>query len=310
MSNKIIPIVFSTDDNYVLPLSVAIQSLKNTLSEGYSLKIYIFHENLSDESCKKLTLLKRDKCDIIFYNEFKELDNLNLNTIGRMTKATYFRLYACEVLKEYKKIVYLDCDILVQQSIGELYNIDIKDYLIAGVYDWGFSRQNMIVADDYVNAGVLLFNVEKYNLGNCKDKSIDYIKNNPNLPWMDQDIINAVCHGQIKNIDNKFDFMTFFVYDYKKQKSVLKEELKYQQIKSVKDIVLIHYTGQKPWNIKNIPLSDKWWKVVKTLPKELQKDIKNKYKPKKVYGKIGYFFHKISVKLKLILTKGKNQNAK
>ncbi len=216
----------------------------------------------------------------------------------------YFRLYACKILKNYDKIIYLDCDVLVNRSISEFYNIQVENYLMAGVYDWGFIRQGEEVNSDYINSGVILFNVKECNNFDFAEKCLSYIKSHPVLPWLDQEVINNVSTGSIKNVGNEFDFMTFYVYDYKKQKSRLKQELKYQKLKSVKDIVVIHYTGEKPWNIKNLPLSNLWWKTVKTLPKDIKKEIKNKYKPQKVYGKIGYFFHKVSVKLKMIKNKG------
>ena len=304
MSDKIIPIVFSTDDNYVLPLSVAIQSIKNTIKSSFVLKIYVLCESLTEKSIATLKLLQSDNCEINIINLYEYVKNVNFIVHGRLTRAMYFRLYACKILKNYDKIIYLDCDVLVNRSISEFYNIQVENYLMAGVYDWGFIRQGEEVNSDYINSGVILFNVKECNNFDFAEKCLSYIKSHPVLPWLDQEVINNVSTGSIKNVGNEFDFMTFYVYDYKKQKSRLKQELKYQKLKSVKDIVVIHYTGEKPWNIKNLPLSNLWWKTVKTLPKDIKKEIKNKYKPQKVYGKIGYFFHKVSVKLKMIKNKG------
>ncbi len=129
------------------------------------------------------------------------------------------------------------------------------------------------------------------------------MKDHTSLGWLDQDVVNGVCKGQIKNVGNEFDFMTFYCYDKIKKKSLLKQELSYQNVNSVKDIIIIHYTGDKPWNYINVPLSSLWWREVKNLPKELKCDLKKKYKPKKYYKKVGYFFHKIAVKLGLIFNK-------
>ena len=304
MDEKIIPIVFSTDDNYVLPLTVAIQSIKNTIKSSFVLKIYVLCESLTEKSIATLKLLQSDNCEINIINLYEYVKNVNFIVHGRLTRAMYFRLYACKILKNYDKIIYLDCDVLVNRSISEFYNIQVENYLMAGVDDWGFIRQGEEVNSDYINSGVILFNVKECNNFDFAEKCLSYIKSHPVLPWLDQEVINNVSTGSIKNVGNEFDFMTFYVYDYKKQKSRLKQELKYQKLKSVKDIVVIHYTGEKPWNIKNLPLSNLWWKTVKTLPKDIKKEIKNKYKPQKVYGKIGYFFHKVSVKLKMIKNKG------
>ncbi len=304
MSDKIIPIVFSTDDNYVLPLSVAIQSIKNTIKSSFVLKIYVLCESLIEKSIDTLKLLQSDNCEINIKNISEFTNGINFITHGRLNKTTWYRIYACELFKGFDKILYLDCDVLINKSISDLFKIDVKNYLLCGVYDWGFIRQDIFVTKDYVNAGVILFNVKECNNFDFSEKCLTYASEHSKLPWMDQDVINNVSTGRIKNVGNEFDFMTFYVYDYKKQKSRLKQELKYQKLKSVKDIVVIHYTGEKPWKIKNLPLSNLWWKTVKTLPTDIKKEIKNKYKPQKVYGKIGYFFHKVSVKLKMIKNKG------
>lgn len=303
MKKEIIPIVFSTDDNYVLPLSVAIQSIKSTLDGNYFLEIFVFQENLQESSINKLNLLKDEICNINFVDMSKYVNNLTFITHGRMTKASFYRIYATTILKDYEKIIYLDCDILANKSIHTLYCTDITSLLVAGVYDWGFIRQDIVVADDYFNAGVILFNVKNCNEFLFKEKCLEYLKQNPNLPWMDQDLLNAIAIGHVKLIGNEFDFMTFYCYDKEKHKDRLKEELKYQKVKSVKDIVIIHYTGDKPWNYKNVPLANLWWKQVAKLPKTLRKELKSKYKPKKYYGKVGYFFHKILVKFKMVVSK-------
>ena len=287
MSDKIIPIVFSTDDNYVLPLSVAIQSIKNTIKSSFVLKIYVLCESLTEKSIDTLKLLQSDNCEINIKNISEFTNGINFITHGRLNKTTWYRIYACELFKGFDKILYLDCDVLINKSISDLFKIDVKNYLLCGVYDWGFIRQDIFVTKDYVNAGVILFNVKECNNFDFSEKCLTYASEHSKLPWMDQDVINNVSTGRIKNVGNEFDFMTFYVYDYKKQKSRLKQELKYQKLKSVKDIVVIHYTGEKPWKIKNLPLSNLWWKTVKTLPTDIKKEIKNKYGNKPIIYFVG-----------------------
>ena len=50
----IIPIVFATDDNYVLPLSVAIKSLLDTKNKKDEYIVYVFHNGLSDSNINLL----------------------------------------------------------------------------------------------------------------------------------------------------------------------------------------------------------------------------------------------------------------
>ena len=52
----IIPIVFATDDNYVLPLCVAIKSIIDHKSKKDDYNIYVFHGGLREENIKLIKL--------------------------------------------------------------------------------------------------------------------------------------------------------------------------------------------------------------------------------------------------------------
>ena len=59
-------------------------------------------------------------------------------------------------------------------------------------------------------------------------------------------------------------------FNYDTCTSNLKAELKGQKVEKVKNIVIMHYAYLKAWTFPKLPLSNLWWKVVKTLPKDLQ----------------------------------------
>ena len=44
-------------------------------------------------------------------------------------------------MPDYNKILYLDCDIIVNSDISELYNINIDDYMLAAAQDPDFLGQ-------------------------------------------------------------------------------------------------------------------------------------------------------------------------
>ncbi len=50
MEKRIVPIVFATDDNYVLPLAVAIKSMLDHKNSNDEYRIYIFCDKLSEKS--------------------------------------------------------------------------------------------------------------------------------------------------------------------------------------------------------------------------------------------------------------------
>jgi lipopolysaccharide biosynthesis glycosyltransferase len=71
---------------------------------------------------------------------------------------TLLRLLADMIDGMPDKLLYLDADIMFNRDICELYNIDIKDYEYAAARD---HYGKFLKAPNYINAGVLLFNMQK-----------------------------------------------------------------------------------------------------------------------------------------------------
>lgn len=71
---------------------------------------------------------------------------------------TLLRLFADQVPGMPDKILYLDIDIMFNRDITLLYNIDISDYEYAAARD---HYGKYLINPNYINAGVLLFNLKK-----------------------------------------------------------------------------------------------------------------------------------------------------
>lgn len=306
----IIPVVFATDDNYVLPLAVAIQSLKKNKKKNIFLKIHIFYNKLSIDSKKLLLNLKSDDCDLIFLDissSFKgnEFFMSKTELTKHISIATYFRLFAPIVLSQYEKIIYLDCDIVVKCCLSEIFVLDLQGNLIGGVIHDGSEETK------YINAGVLIFNVKNYIKENVYEKCLNYIQTE-NPTFMDQDAINYVCKGRILFYKNVYNFVSTIIYS---KKSILTNK-----VFKEKDIKILHYLShKKPWTHKYAPFGKIWWNYAKQTPKPIKTQIKAKYtnlnKEKINYfwykyyfgSKLKKFFILARVKLSLVLKKIKKK---
>ena len=83
----------------------------------------------------------------------------NQNT--RFTPYALIRLYADEIPDLPDRLLYLDDDIIVRQSITDFYNQDLTNVEFVGVLDY-YGRwfyHDEFKAFDYVNSGVLLLNM-------------------------------------------------------------------------------------------------------------------------------------------------------
>ena len=205
-----INVCISCDDNYAKYAGVVVASvLTNAATDDY-IVFYILDGGISSDNKDKILSLKSIKnCDINFVSINSELfeDYAKVKTHKYISIATYYRLKAPSLLPDIDKIIYLDCDVAVNTSLKTLFDVDLKDYLIAGVQD---NKRRMVKENpQYVNAGVLVFNLELMRKNNTESKFYEYTKDNIHtITKGDQEIINEVCKGKIKVVEPEWNVQT------------------------------------------------------------------------------------------------------
>lgn len=107
------------------------------------------------------------------------------NETAYCTPYTLLRLLADEVENMPSKLLYLDIDMMVADDIEKLYNIDVSDYEYAAVRE---KYGSWLIRADYINAGMLLLNMEKIKETKLLEKARNLIKNKKML-FADQDAI-------------------------------------------------------------------------------------------------------------------------
>jgi len=117
---------------------------------------------------------------------------------------TLIRLFADLIPDFPSKFLYLDIDIMFNRDITLLYDIDITDYEYAAAND---HYGKYLIRPDYINAGVLLFNLDKCRETKLFDKARNQIKTKKWL-FADQD---ALWHSTTKKklISQKFNDQKF-----------------------------------------------------------------------------------------------------
>lgn len=203
------------DGHYSVWVGTVMQSiLEHTDSR---ICFHILHdETVSEENKRKLKQVANQKggsiqfhfIDTSIFDDVKE-------RLHRFTVGTMFRLMLPEILPNLDKIIYLDADLFVNLDIKELWNIDISNYFVAGVRDYGTChhsftpypvREGMVDRQNYINAGVLILNLDKIrSYGNMKNQSIQYLIDNPESSLFDQDALNVIYKNSILLLDEKWN---------------------------------------------------------------------------------------------------------
>ncbi|MGN0031855.1 MAG: glycosyltransferase [Candidatus Gastranaerophilaceae bacterium] len=241
MMKNIINICLSSDNNYSQYAGVVIASVLLNLNNDDYVKFYILDGGIDDNNKEKILSLKNIKqCEINFVPIDEKLFE-SYKTIGThayISLSTYYRLKLASLLPFIDKILYLDCDIIVKENISELFNTDIEDFYAAGVVDTAMKSSGWVPKlendNKYFNAGVLLFNLAKIRQDNIEQKFEEYTKKEfENIKVGDQQILNVVCQGKIKEINSEWNV----------QSSNFVNRSDYTNTPKI-----VHYIGkQKPW---------------------------------------------------------------
>ena len=117
---------------------------------------------------------------------------------------TLIRLFADEVEGMPDRLLYLDVDILFNRDIHLLYDTDIEDFEYAAARD---HYGKFLISPNYVNAGVLLFNLKKMKQTGLLAKARELIRTKK-LVFADQSAIIRSTEKK-KMLPQKFNDQKF-----------------------------------------------------------------------------------------------------
>lgn len=264
-----IPVVWGLDKKYVLQAFVVMYSILRNSEQNYHFFILTADE-IRDDIEKFEAILRRQYSNFELSVKLVDIRRFAGARIynGHLSKAAYFRLLIPEVIWEYDKCIYLDCDLIVHGDLKELYEIDLKDYYLAGVKDchviedtlFELKHQQILgipSRDKYINSGVMVMNLDSMR----KDKLVGcFLEQLKEENWFeDQDVLNRCCYPRIKILPLKYNLFHFylgnhikFLYDLPYDRQEFEFDHRYPFI--------LHMGADfKPWNRFSVKGSKEWW---------------------------------------------------
>lgn len=192
---------------------------------------------------------------LFFYSLDNNLMQKFPSTNSYVSLTTYCKLFIPTILPlSIHKVLYVDCDIIVVNSLHGLLDYDLTDKAAAAVKDahkdldkdcerLGYDYHK----DDYYNAGVILFNLDYLRRYDYVQKSIEYvIQNADSLKYHDQDVLNGLLHGQILPLPHRYNLHDFLFHN--------KRYINKEQIPAIENElhpdkrIIIHFSSKrKPW---------------------------------------------------------------
>lgn len=257
--NNEIPICFATDDNYVPFLAVAIASLLDNASKENFYRIYVLTSHLSQENMDSILKMATENSSIEFIQLSKELDKVQnmFHLRDYYSKETYYRIFIPNLFPQYRKVLYLDCDITVLADISELYNTSIHGYYVAAateevmqtydVFGNYVEQADGIKRTEYFNAGILLINCRRWRNKLIAERFVDLLNRYKFRVVQDEDYLNVLCKNNVKRIPLGWNKTSYKNDDF-----------------DDKDLKIIHWKiNWRPWKYKGILYEEHFWKYAK-----------------------------------------------
>lgn len=104
------------------------------------------------------------------------------------TPYTLLRLFIDKIDGIPEKILYLDCDMMVNKPLDELFELDMTNYAIAAAHDF---MGRFWINPHYFNAGMLLLNIPKIKETKLFENTIEMIKKHKYM-FVDQTPLNKL----------------------------------------------------------------------------------------------------------------------
>lgn len=265
--NNTYEIFFASDNNYAQHLCVAIASILKNSKEEECFNFYILDSNISEENKTKIKNLSKIKeFDIEFIKVDQELFKDCPHTLERITLQTYYRYIIPKIKPNLDKVLYLDSDIVILDSLSDLWNISLNENYGVVVEDLNKNSSpkdaKRLGLKNYFNAGVLLINNKKWIEDNISQKLFDNtakLFKEGNLIWQDQDALNYTFQDRVIFASPRFNLQQA-VY----RKPLISKYTKNEIKEAKNNICILHYSNQyKPWNnFKQNESFEHYWKYL------------------------------------------------
>lgn len=271
-----INILIACDRNYLCHAVTALTSACEN-NPGNRLHIFLLHTELVDADTQGLQAHFSQYAAVIQFLRADESQFQRFHTHLHFTAATYLRLLCDQILPpDITRIIYLDCDVIVQTSLDKLFAMDMDGCTVAAVRDAWLNRPGAqthlkVIPNvgrlDYFNSGILLIDLVRYRATHTGSSAIELLRRfSQHLTYLDQDGLNIVLHQQWKAIHPCWNVQSFWFAPHFQQQPVNMRTP--YVLAALAQPAIVHYTGpDKPWHSDNAhPLKSQYWKYRQLTP--------------------------------------------
>jgi len=271
MEQKVMNIAIAVNEKFIKYACVMLTSVFENHRDR-ELQVFVLYGQAGEEELEHFRdLASRYNQTIHLVKMKKEWFPEELPHTKEWPLEVYYRLALPDILPEdIERILYLDVDVIVKDSIWDFYNTDFQGKSLCvcpdmSVLDGGLMQKQYDLFKEYMrqidfkyfNAGILLMNIKKMR----ENVSLDFFVQmglKLNIGAQDQDLLNYVFYKDVRYLEEtKYNLFAKIAYN---------QGLGYDWVKE--NTSIIHFAGRKPWQHEALHFNTEkfWWQYAKLTP--------------------------------------------
>lgn len=288
-----VPVVIAANNLYAPYAGVFIQSLLDHSSVEKNYDIIIFQHDISKENKRLLKSLATGyiNVSIRFYDPNPILVSFNFkydDIAHSWPIEMLYKVIAPHILNSSGRIITVDVDTLLKTDIARLIDEDLEGCGVGGVRDvivngWYLCDitlatsktkvrdyfQNVCGLDDlknYVNAGLLLFDRDKYVRELDIETILDTVQQGGYF-MPEQDALNILMKGRIKVLNFAWNVVVLSTPSRAKYFDAASKLYSGACERAYENPYLLHWAGKPaPWVCPDVPWGNEWWQTALRTP--------------------------------------------
>lgn len=283
MDNKRLNVLFSSDENYAQHLGAAIYSLLEHNANFEAIHIFVIDNDISDDSKEKLNCISNqfNNSNLVWIPFVQWKQKLKLNMTWNISISAYARLFLAEMLPQnVDRVLYMDCDMIICDSLMMLWNTDLQGKVLGAVQDdisdSTKAAVELLPQDKYFNSGLLLVNLVAWRQQEVGRKCLEFINRHKGRSvHHDQGVLNGVLKDKWFRLPIEYNLMTIhYIFNLNQIERYFNDHSDFYTKKEIdtakKTPVVLHYTPSftsRPW-VKGCAHPHKYlyWKAIKNTP--------------------------------------------
>lgn len=243
-------VCLACDEKYAPYAAVVLKSVWDTRQAGDEICAWILSHDISAAEQTRFRQMLPNM-DIHFVTPPRDFLAHAPVVQKHISKAAYARLAMGSVLPaEVKRVIYLDCDLLVLESLRPVWEWDLQGKVAAGTQDWAMTfmieagKKIFFAREPYICSGFLLIDLEQWRKQQIEARLVEYVKQ-PTHPiiYEDQDVLNYALHGELGVLPARWALIT-----HVSKQQLLDRQAPADWISAWEHPAVIHFAGAvKPW---------------------------------------------------------------